>query len=42
MVDFRKAFAEKLNEFVIPFERLSIERSGTKPIAERGTYTEEL
>ena len=31
-----------LNEFVIPFERLSIERSGTKPIAERGTYTEEL
>lgn len=31
-----------ISEPVIPFEKLSIERSGTKPIAERGTYTEEL
>lgn len=28
-------------ELVIPFEKLSIESSGTRPIAERGTYTEE-
>lgn len=29
------------SEFTIPFEKLSIEASGTRPIAERGTYTEE-